>query len=258
MNGVLLHIDAFAERPFTGNPAAVCLRDTPADTDWMQALAREMNLPATAILWPEEDCFTLRWFSPAAELTLCGHGTLAAAHALRETGKIADGGYASFATHSGRLSATVGDGWVELDFPSEPAEPAQAPAALIEALGVTPRFVGRNRLDYLVELDSEAAVRALAPDLACLRDVETRGVIVTSRAQTPGFDIVSRFFAPRFGIGEDAVTGSAHCCLGPYWSSRLGTDQLIALQASARTGVLRVRIDGARVLLRGRAITIRR
>jgi PhzF family phenazine biosynthesis protein len=257
MSVTVMQIDAFTDRPFAGNPAAVCLLDAELKDAQMQALAGEMNLPATAFVRPAGDSFALRWFVPAAELAFCGHGTLAAAHALWESGALAPALTARFHTRAGPLAATRRDGLIELDLPAEPAQPAEPPPALIQALGVTPRFVGRNRFDYLVEVDAEATVRGLTPDLTLLRTVDTRGVIVTARADMPGFDIVSRFFAPSVGIDEDSVTGSAHCCLGPFWAPRLGVDEVRAFQASQRGGELRVRPEGDRVVLGGRAITIR-
>jgi PhzF family phenazine biosynthesis protein len=251
-------VDAFTDRPFGGNPAAVCLLADDADERWMAAMARETNQPATAFVRPDGDGFALRWFSPTAELEFCGHGTLAAAHALWESGRLDRTRQARFRTAAGILGAAWRDGWVELDFPSEPAAPAEAPAGLLHALGVTPRSCGRNRFDYLLELESEAAVRTVVPDLARLRTVETRGVIVTSRSHGQAYDFVSRFFAPRAGVGEDAVTGSAHCCLGPYWAERLGRDDLIGYQASDRGGTVRVRVRGERVALLGRAVSVRR
>jgi predicted PhzF superfamily epimerase YddE/YHI9 len=254
----LLHVDAFAEAPFRGNPAAVCLLDAPRPADWMRALAAELNLPATAFAHAAGAGFALRWFSPAAELALCGHGTLATAHALWETGRLAPSAAARFATPSGPLSAARRDCWIALDLPAEPASPAEPPAGLLEALGARARWVGRNRLDYVVEVHDEPMVRALAPDLRALAAIDTRGVIVTARAATPGFDFVSRFFAPRLGIPEDPATGSAHCCLAPLWAARLGASRLTALQVSARTGVVRAEVAGDRVVLSGQAVTVHR
>lgn len=257
MSAVFLQVDAFTDRPFAGNPAAVCLLDAPPADEWMQGVAREMNQPAAAFAWATGEAFTLRWFAPTLELDFCGHGTLAAAHALWESGTLAPDRTARFDTRAGPLAAARRDSLIELDLPAEPAAPADPPPELIRALGATPRFVGRNRFDYLVEVDSEAAVRSIAPDFELLGTVDTRGVIVTARASSTGYDIVSRFFAPGAGIGEDAVTGSAHCCLGPYWAPRLGTEELCAYQASPRGGELRVRVAGERVVLGGRALTVR-
>lgn len=254
----LVQVDAFTDVPYRGNPAAVCVLSTPRDAAWMQAVAAEMNLAETAFLEPRADGFGLRWFTPTVEVDLCGHATLASAHALWEGGALRPEAPARFHTRSGWLTCERRDGWIEMDFPSEPASAGDAPPGLAAALCVAPRWVGRNRFDYLVEVDSAAAVRALAPDLAALVAVECRGVIVTAPADTPGHDFVSRFFAPRAGVPEDPVTGSAHCCLGPFWSERLGKPEVVGYQASARGGVVRVRPRGPRVTLAGQAVTVLR
>ncbi len=251
-------VDSFTAEPFAGNPAAVCLLTEPREERWMQAVAREMNLSETAFMLPEADFFRLRWFTPAVEVALCGHATLAAAHVLWEEGILAPGETVRFATKSGELRAARRSDVIELDFPSKPEEPAEPPENLYRALGVTPSYLGRNQFDVLALLDSEAAVRAVAPDFALLRGVSVRGVIVTAPASTPGYDFVSRFFAPAVGVDEDPVTGSAHCCLGPFWAARLGTTELSAFQASARGGALQVRVAGSRVFLGGRAVTVLR
>lgn len=258
MTTPLLQVDAFTATPFHGNPAAVCLLDAERPTAWMQTLAAELNLPATAFVHAEGDGFGVRWFSPTTELALCGHGTLASAHALWDTGRLAPSTAARFSSRSGVLSAERRDGWIALDLPAEPATAAAPPVGLLDAVGVKARWVGRNRFDYVLELDDEAAVRAVMPDFRALGAIDTRGVIVTARASTPGFDFVSRFFAPRFGIPEDSVTGSAHCCLAPLWAARLGTARLAALQVSARTGVVRAEVAGDRVVLSGQAVTVLR
>ncbi|GFK95827.1 putative isomerase YddE [Fundidesulfovibrio magnetotacticus] len=250
-------VDAFAEAPFTGNPAGVCLLDRPAPAEWMQALARELNHSETAFLVSGEECFGLRWFTPSVEVDLCGHATLASAHVLWSGGMAPPGETIRFETASGRLSATPGkQGLIWLDFPAEPGHPLPVPDGLAQALGA--RIVGaqRNRMDLLVELESEEAVLGLAPDLARVRALGGRGLIVTSRAERPGADFVSRFFAPAAGIDEDPVTGSAHCFLGPYWSKRLGANELTGYQASSRGGTVLVELDGVRVRLGGRAVTI--
>ena len=258
---MIFQVDAFTDRPFAGNPAGVCLlpAGSPfADEAWMQAVAREMNLSETAFLVPAADGFGLRWFTPAVEVDLCGHATLASAWVLFEQGLLAAGRQARFHTRSGLLSARRREGWIELDFPAEPAARAEAPEELLEALEVKTRFVGRNRFDYLVEVDSERIVRGLAPDLRRLASLKERGVMVTSRSDSPQYDFVSRFFAPGAGIDEDPVTGSAHCCLGPFWGDRLGKKELTGYQASARGGVVRVALAGERVLLYGQAVTVLR
>jgi PhzF family phenazine biosynthesis protein len=252
----IAQVDAFTSEPFAGNPAAVCVLPEPRDERWMQAVAREMNLPATTFLVERADGFELRWFTATVELQLCGHGTLASAHTLWEQGQLKPAEPARFHTRSGLLTATREREWIELDFPAEPEVPATAPADLARALGVTPKYVGRNRLDYLVELQSEEAVRTLTPDLRSLGMITTRGVAVTSVAGSAEYDFVSRFFAPSAGIDEDPVTGSAHCCLGPFWQRRLGKDELVGYQASSRGGLVRVRPLGERVRLGGQAVTV--
>ena len=255
----ITQVDAFTGEPFGGNPAAVCLLPHPADAAWMQRVAREMNLSETAFLIRRDDgAFDLRWFTPAVEVDLCGHATLASAHVLWEGNHLAPDRPAVFHTRSGRLSAVLRDGWIEMDFPAEPDAEAPAPDGLADALGTGPTYVGRNRFDYLVAVDAEATVRRLAPDFRRLGAIDARGVIVTARAETDGFDFVSRFFAPRTGIDEDPATGSAHCCLGPYWRRRLGRDTFTAWQASARGGLVRIAVRGERVTLSGQAVTVLR
>lgn len=255
----LLQIDAFTEAPFRGNPAAVCLLDRERDAAWMQSVGSEMNLSETAFLLPRSDGWSLRWFTPAVEVDLCGHATLASAHALWEERLLAPSATARFHTRSGLLTARKNGDWIELDFPATLEQRSDPPPALLKALGIAaPRYVGRNKFDYIVEVGSEDEVRRLQPDHAVLRQIPVRGVIVTSRSANGEFDFVSRFFAPGSGIDEDPVTGSAHCCLTPYWAERLGKNELIAYQASPRGGMLRVRIDGDRVKLAGRAVTVLR
>ncbi|PYP37524.1 MAG: oxidoreductase [Gemmatimonadetes bacterium] len=254
----IVQVDAFASGPFTGNPAAVCILPAPGDERWMQDVAREMNLAETAFLHPENGGYRLRWFTPAVEVALCGHATLASAHVLWEERHLPAGRQARFHTQSGLLTADRAGDWIELDFPSTPPTAAPAPAGLATALGVTPRWVGRSTFDYIAEIDSEDAVRRLAPDLMAVARVEARGIIVTSRGGTSGYDFVSRFFAPQSGVPEDPVTGSAHCALAPFWSERLHKTTMTAYQASARGGVVRVRLAGDRVILGGQAVTVLR
>jgi predicted PhzF superfamily epimerase YddE/YHI9 len=249
-------VDAFTDRPFAGNPAAVCLLAEARETEWMQLVAREMNLAETAFLARRPDGFDLRWFTPGLEVDLCGHATLASAHVLWEEGHLPAGETARFHTRSGLLTAARADGLIWLDFPATPAKPAAAPGELEAGLGAAPRWVGRSSFDYLVELESDETVRALAPDLSRLGRIETRGIIVTARSATAGQDFVSRFFAPAAGIPEDPVTGSAHCALAPFWAERLGRRELTGYQASARGGLVRTRLQGDRVLLGGNAVTV--
>ncbi|HEY8694196.1 MAG TPA: PhzF family phenazine biosynthesis protein [Chloroflexota bacterium] len=252
----LYQVDAFSDRPFAGSPAAVCLLDRPADEAWMQALGAEMNLSETAFLHAENDGFRLRWFTPTVEVALCGHATLASAHILWETGRLPAGATARFYTQSGLLTARRDGEWIDLDFPAVACEPAEAPSGLLEALGVKAVAVFRAGPDYVVELGSEAEVRAATPDLARLSAVSARGIAITAPASLPGYDIASRFFAPAAGIPEDPVTGSLHCALAPLWSARLAKPELTAYQASARGGTLRLRLAGDRVLISGQAVTI--
>ena len=255
-NVVCLQIDAFADRPFSGNPAAVCLLDDSADATWMQAVAAEMNLSETAFVVPGDDAFGLRWFTPTIEVDLCGHATLAAAHALWSERVIAMDDPIAFQTKSGLLTCTQDDGRIELDFPAIPLEQIDPPQDLLDALGVAPSYVGQSRLDHFVFVDTEQTVRSLAPDYAALRAMPLRGLIVTSPSADDQFDFVSRYFAPAAGIDEDPVTGSAHCCLGPFWSEQLGKTELTGFQASTRGGTVRVRVDGDRVFLGGTAVTV--
>lgn len=256
MTQTIFQVDSFTSVPFAGNPAGVCILPEPGDERWMQSVAKEMNLSETAFLVRQDDGYCLRWFTPAVEVDLCGHATLASAHILWETGTLAADRQARFHTRSGLLTADRRGSWIEMDFPATPEEQADAPAGLAEALGVEPRYIGQNKFDLLVEVESEEVVRAMQPDFTLLGKVSSRGVIVTSLASSPGFDFVSRFFAPRVGINEDPVTGSAHCCLSPFWSRRLGRNELVGYQASARGGVVRVRLNGERVHIGGQAVTV--
>jgi len=254
----ITQVDAFTDTPFAGNPAAVCLLPAARDEGWMQSVAREMNLSETAFLVRQADGFALRWFTPAVEVALCGHATLASAHVLWEDGHLPAQQQARFHTKSGLLTGDRAGEWIELDFPAKREEPAPAPPGLAEALGVTPKYVGKNQFDYLVEVDREDTVRRLAPNHAALAALPVRGVIVTSRADSAAYDFVSRFFAPGAGVPEDPVTGSAHCALGPFWQARLGKRELTAYQASPRGGIVRVRVAGDRVKLGGQAVTVLR
>jgi predicted PhzF superfamily epimerase YddE/YHI9 len=240
-------VDAFTDRAFSGNPAAVCLLPASREESWMQLVAREMNLAETAFLVRRPDGFDLRWFTPTVEVDLCGHATLASAHALWEEGAIQPSDPIHFHTRSGVL-----------DFPATPAEACTIPPDLAHGLGATTRYVGRTPFDYLVELDSAEAVRSLSPDLAALQRLPVRGVIATARADDGKYDFISRFFAPAAGVPEDPVTGSAHSGLAPHWAARLGRNELVGYQASARGGIVRVRLDGKRVHLGGHAITVLR
>jgi len=253
----IFQVDAFASKPFGGNPAAVCPLPACQDPKWMAAVAMEMNLSETAFLNPEGDGYRLRWFTPAVEVDLCGHATLASAHVLWTEGLLPKHSPARFQTKSGLLTCELRGDWIEMDFPAKFEQPAEPPAQLEQALGAALKYVGRNQFDYLVELESEAVLRGLTPQHHMLRELPVRGVIATARGAGE-FDFVSRFFAPGSGIDEDPVTGSAHCALAPFWASRLDKRQMTAYQASARGGVVKVSVDGDRVSLMGQAVTVLR
>jgi predicted PhzF superfamily epimerase YddE/YHI9 len=275
-------VDAFTSSPFRGNPAAVCVLEAARDEAWMQAVAAEMNLAETAFLWPEGDAWRLRWFTPTVEVPLCGHATLASAHVLWDTARAKPGAEIRFATKSGWLTAAREDDWIRLDFPALPprADAAAPPPGLLEALGLAgglvadhgrrpgtgagsvtvhevPRPSASDGPSWLVLLESVDALRGLHPDFRALRGVAGHAVIATARAHGE-HDFASRFFAPKAGVDEDPVTGSAHCSLAPFWCARLGRTELSGLQLSQRTGVVRVRHLGDRVHLLGQAVTVLR
>jgi PhzF family phenazine biosynthesis protein len=258
MGTPIIQVDAFTDTPFRGNPAAVCLMDQIHSGDWMQSVASEMNQSETAFLVRNGSAFDLRWFTPSTEVDLCGHATLASAHVLWEEGRLPLDQPARFNTRSGPLTATKEGSWIQMDFPATPASATASVAALELALGARAQYTGQSRFDYLLELSSEEEVRSLQPDFTALRRLPARGTIVTSRASGAGYDFVSRFFAPAAGVNEDPVTGSAHCCLAPFWSERLGLDNLTGYQASARGGYVRMKCAGSRVLLSGQAVTVLR
>jgi PhzF family phenazine biosynthesis protein len=263
----IVQVDAFTDRPFSGNPAAVCVMSQAADAAWMQDVAREMNLSETAFLVPAgAGDFDLRWFTPTVEVELCGHATLASAHVLWEDGHSADESI-RFHTRSGVLGARRDDPWIELDFPSLPPIVGDVGDEIIELVGGTPVVrargnVGGGMSGYFLEYESEEEVRGLKPDFSRLADVPDGYVLVTAPATMDGYDFVSRFFGPPAGVDEDPVTGSAHCSLGPWWQAKLGKDELMGFQCSARGGTVRVRVGGNtgadRVRLGGRAVTVLR
>jgi len=252
----LFQVDAFTDRPFAGNPAAVCLLNEERDSNWMQSVASEMNLSDTAFVLKLDKGFQIRWFTPTAEVDLCGHATLATAHVLWSEKVVNKGQSIHFKSKSGELKCTEKDGIIELDFPATPAKEIQPPTELLRALQVQPSFTGQTAFDILVIVESEQIVHSLKPDFTILKQLPMRGVIVSSISSDSQYDFVSRFFAPGFGIDEDPVTGSAHCCLAPYWSEKLCKMEMIAFQASKRGGELRVRINKKRVILGGHAVTI--
>lgn len=262
MRQSIIQVDAFTDTPYSGNPAAVVVMLQPKNDAWMQAVAREMNLSETAFVQMQVTDFKLRWFTPVVEVALCGHATLASAHVLWEMGILQAHEQARFHTQSGILTAERVEGnWIELDFPARYQQPYYDDRQLGKILGIREAvYVGRYKDDYLIEVESEEIVRHLNPDHARLKESGVRAVIVTSAASTNGYDFVSRFFAPGSGIDEDPVTGSAHCILGPYWQWRMGQSDFVAYQASARGGVVRVRVtaNGERCILGGQAVTVMR
>ena len=253
----LFQVDAFTDRAYGGNPAAVCVLPEVRPDGWMQQVAQEMNLSETAFCYPVADGYRLRWFTPAVEVDLCGHATLATCHVLWTEGYLAADQEAKFHTRSGILTARYPGDWIELNFPANPAQAIPTPAGLAAALGTVPQIVVENSLGYLVEVESAALVRDLRPDFTALKTFPVHGVIVTSQGEAP-YDFVSRFFAPNLGIDEDPVTGAAHCCLSPYWRDHLGKSTFLAYQASTRGGVIKVQDEGDRVRLSGQAITVLR
>jgi len=255
MEANFFHIDAFTDAAFRGNPAAVVILDQPRDAFWMQCFAAEMNLSETAFVSRADKVFNLRWFTPVAEVDLCGHATLASAHALWEVGA-APKGEVAFSTRSGILRAVSTHEGIELDFPAKPVGEDVEPDGLAQALRVDYQYLGKNAFDHLVEVESEHVLRNINPDMAALSRVQCRGVIVTTRATDTGYDFASRFFAPAVGVDEDPVTGSAHCCLAPFWAERLGKREMTGYQASSRGGFVRVRVAGDRVHLGGKAVTL--
>lgn len=252
----IYHVDAFTDQVFCGNPAAVCILSKAADPKWMQAIAAEMNLSETAFVLKTSEGFKLRWFTPVAEVKLCGHATLATAHTLWQQGLWPHTQALLFDTLSGLLSVRQNEQSIEMDFPACGPVAVESPKGLNEALAIKPVFVGRNNMDYLILLESENQLRQLEPDLQQLGKIDGRGFIVTAPSHSKHFDFVSRFFAPRVGVNEDPVTGSAHCCLAPFWSTRLGKTKLIGYQASKRGGTVEMKVKKDRVILCGQAVTI--
>jgi PhzF family phenazine biosynthesis protein len=249
-------VDAFAERAFAGNPAAVCLLNEWPDGRWLSAVAAEMNQSETAFLVPQGDRFDLRWFTPKVEVDLCGHATLASAFVLWHAGLASESKPIRFSTRSGILSASRNGALIELDFPLEPQTECAPPEGLLSALGVSANHIGQSRFDYFVEVASEQILRGMSPDFCRLAAISCRGVIVTARSEGPAYDFVSRFFAPASGIDEDPVTGSAHCTLAHFWQARLSKNAFKAFQASPRGGVVHVCVRGDRVLLGGSAVLV--
>jgi PhzF family phenazine biosynthesis protein len=249
-------VDAFTSSAFRGNTAGVCIPDDLADPAWMQQVAFEMNHPETAFLFSEGEHWNLRWFTPAKEMELCGHATLAAAFVLFSTGRVPGDSTVVFETISGKLAVRQDGDWISMDFPAEPAATSVPVPGLGRALGAEPLYTGRNRFDYLVELPLADDVCSLEPDMEALTAIRARGIIVTAVSDQPYFDFVSRFFAPSVGVPEDPVTGSAHCCLAPYWGEKLNKTEMVGFQCSARGGLVRVSLNGDRVIIRGHAVHV--
>ncbi|MEL7351117.1 MAG: PhzF family phenazine biosynthesis protein [Cyanobacteria bacterium P01_A01_bin.116] len=269
MGLTIIQVDAFTSELFSGNPAAICVTPEPLEDSLMQKIAAEMNLSETAFLSPIDGGFSLRWFTPAVEVDLCGHATLASAHVLWQEGHLPAGEPAKFLTNSGWLGAAQKGRWIELDFPARPTQPAHVMPQLIKSLccGGNVRSVSKNNENYLVEVQSEAVLKKLHPDFAEMKKLPVQGVIATAAAQSDEYDFVSRYFAPNVGIDEDPVTGSAHGSLAPYWQAKLGKSEMLAKQISARGGVVRVQCQRAnsndsveaadnRILISGEAVTV--
>ncbi|XZE32145.1 PhzF family phenazine biosynthesis protein [Pirellulaceae bacterium SH501] len=267
MPQALYVVDAFTDRPFQGNPAAVCLLDAAASTSWMLQVSREMNLAETAFIVPHGNEFELRWFTPTTEVDLCGHATLASAFVLWHKNHISLESEARFLTRSGLLTCKRNGDLISMNFPATPVLESNEIEPLVResierALGCKAVFIGTNGMDFLIEVENQDELLHLRPDLHALSQIQTRGFIVTCRCtedeRWQDADFLSRFFAPGVGVPEDPVTGSAHCTLGPYWSSRIGRDRLLGYQASARGGSVEVRCLGERVALLGQAVLMSR
>jgi PhzF family phenazine biosynthesis protein len=252
----IYQVDAFTDQPFQGNPAAVVILEKTQPAQWMQLVAREMNLSETAFVYRQENGYKLQWFTPRTEIELCGHATLATAHVLWESGRETPEARIRFSTRSGWLSAEKKQGIIELDFPAAGSKTGDLTEELIAAIGSVPESVHISGEKWLLEYPDEADIVNMKPDFGKLIKFSGRGLIVTSRSERPGIDFVSRYFAPWVGVNEDPVTGSAHCILGPYWGEKLGKNHLMGRQLSARGGTVHVRLSGERVYIGGQAVTI--
>ena len=256
MNINLYQVDSFTDTAFKGNPAGVCLLSGPADETWMQNLAAEMNLSEAAFLYPDGDHYQLRWFTPVVEVDLCGHATLASAHILWETGLLREGITARFQTRSGELRAEKDGSSIKMDFPAIATDDSDEPTGLTAALGIKAEYIGKGRQHYLVQVANADDVAKARPDFSALLKSTDFRIILTAKSSSPHYDIVSRFFAPSLGINEDPVTGSAHCCLAPFWYGRTGMKNIRAYQASARGGRIDLEVRDKRVILGGQAVTV--
>ena len=256
----IIQVDAFSDRLFKGNPAAICVLETPHSDRWMQSVALEMNLSETAFLLKQDRDYSLRWFTPTTEVPLCGHATLASAHVLWTEGYASTGQAINFQTKSGLLTAKYRDDWIELDFPVNRSQDIPPITKLQDALGVLVKTFAYNSLGYLVEVKSPLQVERLKPNLSLIKQLPISNVIVTAKAgENTKYDFISRFFCPGLGIDEDPVTGAANCCLATYWRDRLQQDSFLAYQASRRGGELKLHYDGGdRVLIKGQAVTVMR
>ncbi len=249
-------VDSFTDKPFSGNPAATFILEKDISDELKQNIASEINLSETSFVLKKDDSFRLRWFTPIKEAGLCGHATLAAAHILWEVGVLDIKEEAVFETKSGILKARKNNYLIEMDFPIESPVEADCPEELLKAIGYQPIFVGKNRMDYLAVYENEEVVRKVIPNFEYLKKLDCRGLIISAKSSSDKYDFVSRFFAPNSGIDEDPVTGSAHCCLAPFWSKRLGKKELIGFQASKRGGVVYTKLKDDTVLLSGNAVTV--
>ena len=258
MKIALFHVDAFTDEPFTGNPAAVCILPKLYEPAWMQQVAAEMNLSETAFLHRDNTGWNLRWFTPIAEVDLCGHATLASAHTLYESGNLRPNEPAIFHTRSGELRCEHGPAGIRMHFPRVAQEPTTAPFDLSTALGTRLQYVGKTKFDFLIEVEDEKTLRELEPNMDLLKTMKARGFIVTAPTDHPELDFVTRFFAPAYGIPEDPVTGSAHCTLAEYWGHKLNKTSLAAHQISTRGGRILMEIEHNGIALSGKAVTVMR
>lgn len=256
MAHALYQVDAFTQKPFEGNPAAVCVLEGPQKEDWMQSLASEMNLSETAFLLPEQDGWRLRWFTPTTEVDLCGHATLASAMVLFETHPELRDDTIRFLTKSGELLAKWVEGQVELNFPAMKPQPLTVPNQVVKVLGFQPVGAVFSGNYFLFEAGDPSQIMDADPDMDDLAGLPMPEVIITAKSPMPEYDFISRFFAPQLGVDEDPVTGSAHCLLTPYWGEKLGKKRLSAFQASKRGGSLELEWVDDRILIKGSAAFI--
>jgi len=256
MNELIFQVDAFTNQPFSGNPAGVVLLNKGQSEDWMLSVAREMNLSETAFLIGEKASYSLRWFTPSTEVDLCGHATLSAAHILYEKEIVEKSEFIKFATRSGELTTSYIDGWIEMNFPSFTTEEVASGDAVIQALKCEPAEIYNSGENIMAVFSDPEDIYNLSPDFNLIKQLDAQGVIATSLSDVAEYDFISRYFAPRVGVDEDPVTGSAHCSLGPYWGKILNKNILHAKQVSDRGGELQIRIESGRTFIRGQAVTV--